>query len=142
MYLNVGDAESVDARRLRSPLLTTNGMDKTQSAKLNSEIAYIVGWCAFTSAFTTASALGGWFGFTRWSLIDAGLVGIAAWRIDVSQSRTWAIIVLVEVLLGAAERVSKNFVAAGVFLIPLYFVIRGLIGVFNFHKLKVSTDAI
>jgi hypothetical protein len=50
--------------------------------------------------------------------------------------------VLVEVLLGAAERVNKNFVAAGVFLIPLYFVIRGLIGVFNFHKLKASTDAI
>jgi hypothetical protein len=80
MYLNVGDAESVDARRLRSPLLATNGRDKTQSAKLDSEIAYIVGWCALTSAFTTVSALGGWFGLTGRSLIDAGLVGIAGWR--------------------------------------------------------------
>jgi hypothetical protein len=142
MYLNVGDAESVDARRLRSLPRTISEMDKTPSAKANSEIGYIVGWCAFTSAFTAVSALGGWFGFTRWSLIDAGLVGIAAWRIDVSQSRTWAIIVLVEVLLGAAERVSENFVATGAVLIPLYFVIRGLIGVFKFHKLKASTDAI
>jgi hypothetical protein len=116
--------------------------DNTPLEKANSEIGYIVGWCVLACVVTTICAFGGWLGLDRWSLLDSVLFGIGAWRINKYQSRTWAVIVLLDVLLGVALRFSKNPTAAGASLIPLYFVIRGLIGVFKFHKIKASTPVI
>jgi hypothetical protein len=119
-----------------------NNPDNTLE-KANSEISYIVGWCVLACVVTAICAFTGWLGLNRWSLVDSVLFGVGAWRINKYQSRTWAVIVLLDIWLGGIIKLSHgNYAGAAGILIPMYFVTRGLIGVFKFHKLKTSTPEI
>jgi|SRR5580704_1224082 hypothetical protein len=82
------------------------------------------------------------FGFSGWSLVDALLFVVIAWRIK-QMSRTWAVLGLLIYLLEVSFNVATNKNGAiGVMTVIFVLTYIGAIrGTFAFHRYRRMTNA-
>jgi hypothetical protein len=101
-------------------------------------------FAAFTGLIATLSIIYNRpvFGFGGWSLVDAALFVVIAWRIK-KMSRTWAVLGLLIYLLEVSFNVTTNKPGAvGILTVVFVLTYIGAIrGTFAFHRYRRMTDA-
>jgi hypothetical protein len=97
------------------------------------------GWAAVVAGLTGLLALislsgSSWFGITPWSLVDAALFGVVAWRVW-NGSRAWAVAGLSLYSLEVLFSIVTHPPGVGILtIIILLALINGVRGTFALHK--------
>jgi flagellar biosynthesis chaperone FliJ len=107
-------------------------------------IVYGFGWYIFSVAITavigfSSLAVGHEIaGYNGWSLVDAALLALIAWRLW-KNSRAWAVTGLAYESINVLYKLSEHQVKFGIMPILIYFAaINSVRGAFAFHKYNVQ----